>query len=211
MSDPSLATLVPTSTTRRNVVLVVAALLALVLAAASPLVLRPRMFDDGWGGMTGAAEDRTLTIVYQAVPRVWPGATIAEVVAPPGTHVLGAWAAETADVTAALVGQGPPAARAAVWQDAMDGSFPAALRAPANALPRQVRGGTDLTLAVVYRIDDCTQATAPQAPEDDEPVDLPFLRWRTVLGTTTTTNVPRDGGPTGSIAVDALRELGVCP
>jgi hypothetical protein len=208
VSDPTLATLVPSGTRRRNAALVTGGLLALVLAAFSTRVLQPQFANGSLGaGWEVGTQDRTVTAVITATPRVWPLATMTGVVAPPGTHVVGAWLLDADTVhggepAADLTGAGSPTN----WQEALARLLPSGGADPSTALPRAAHGDRELSLAVVWRVDDCAALAAAQ-PRGS----AALVRWRTVVGTVTTSRTTEDLGPAGEQATDLLARAGVCP
>lgn len=215
MQDPTPAELVPSRTRWRNAALVVAAVLALVLAGASSPVLRPSVFDANWDkSLAVSPGDRTIVAILDGKPRVWPSATITGVVAPRGTHVVGAWVMDAQRARAELAerpGKGPAETQDTTWRDVID--FPRI--GSKTALPRRVHNGREVMLAVVWQIDDCGAVTGRgQSGADVRDTgyeNVPFIRWRTALGTAHTSEAAKDLGPTSRDAVDLLRSAGVCP
>lgn len=213
MSDPTLAELVPPRTRRRSALTFAGAVLVLVAAAFSPWVLRPG-FGDGSGGAgwSAGAGDRTLVLAVQATPRAWPAATITGVVAPAGTHVVGAWALDTDAANAAMPSALPAQTGAPqTWREAMGALVPVELLDATTALPQRVTGGRSVTVAMALRVDDCAALAAQVAADDASTSAVPLLRWRSVLGTPTTSKASASLGPASETALDALRTAGVCP
>ncbi|ACZ30123.1 hypothetical protein Xcel_1092 [Xylanimonas cellulosilytica DSM 15894] len=208
MADPTLASLVPTRTRTRNAVLVVAGICLLLAAAFSPRVLRPTFADGNSGGtLSVAAGDRTIVTIVQGGTNAWPWATITGAVAPPGTHVVGMWV--TSGPGSPLDDTFPPASSGpeTTWQDLL---APSGVAIAANTPPQRVTRSHDATAVVVWQVDDCT-ALRDAADSRDDPRGTPFLRWRTIIGTSTTSGTWVEHTPLGDSALDLLHETGVCP
>lgn len=179
----------------------------LVAAGASTRVLRPNIFQNSWGrNLAVSPGDHTIVAILDGTPRAWPSATITGIVAPRGTRVVGAWLMSAAQANAELLkrpGPGPVQSTDTSWRQVID--FPNV--GPRTALPKRVKTGQDVQLAVVWKIEDCAAVTGPGGGAQN----VPMVRWRTVLGTTYTSVASKDLGPTGTDAVGLLRSAGVCP
>lgn len=204
----SSAALVP-AWTWRNVVLVAVAVLVLVVTGATSRLLRPQIFDQTWDkSLAVSPGDRTIVAILDGVPRVWHSATVTGVVAPRGTHVVGAWLMGADRARAELAtrpGKGPADSPDSTWREVID--FPRV--GPGTALPQTVHNGQEVMLAVVWRIDDCAAVTRSRA--GNATVTARMIRWRTVIGTSYTSDADADLGPAGTDAVHLLRSAGVCP
>lgn len=143
--DPTLATLVPESSARRNAVL--AALAVALLAAAwftAPL-LRPTLAQEAWGS-AGPFEDNPASLVR--VTAAGP-LTIERVTGTDVTEAVGAWVVPDDDGWADLADEYSPDATPA---DLLHAS---GINPDAAALPHALAGGETVWLLVAWRLTGC--------------------------------------------------------
>lgn len=160
VEDPTLASLVPRPSRRRDALLVVLALAALVaagwLGSASRLDLR---------GQSGGGELLPDGRVAQAVEvdgRVVPGTRVVAVDAPAGTRVAAVWVLDADDAD--------PFAEVAGLRDAVAARQSAG---DPGTLPRAVPSA-GLRLLVLLEVEDCTLVAddAPGSPGSDGAVEV---------------------------------------
>jgi len=91
-SDPTLSTLIPRRSIRRNLLLASAAMLLLVAVWTSPPLLRPSVVSDSSGGSsTALTRQHQVLTMTQLSPDGWPRVRLQSVNDLPGARVAGAW------------------------------------------------------------------------------------------------------------------------
>jgi len=197
--DPTLSTLIPQRSLRRNVLLASSALFLFVGVWTSPQVLRPSVVSNGAG--TGAAillarQHQVLTVV-QLAPEGWPSVGVQSVGDLPGARVAGAW------VFAGAVLESQVADRPDLYPTGLEylrASFPGRDFGAASRLPHRLDPGKAAQLFILWDVTDCSLLTQTQQP----PIEL-----RSILGITTRQQLPGWAAP--FFAIDAPPDTGACP
>lgn len=184
--DPTVETLLPASSTGRNVALAVAAVVVLVGAWWSPTLLRPELAE--WSGGTWGVTpvDRAVVATGEVRRTAWPGVTLVRVRDTPGAHVTGAWLTD-----------GPDELRAPSPTETADQLV---ARLQAGPLPAGLADDSGRLLVIAWEITDCTLLAEDVAPE---------LELRGALGTTAPARLDPMFGPAYDLSL--LEEQGICP
>jgi hypothetical protein len=196
--DPTLSTLIPQRSIRRNVLLAAGSLLLLAGVWASAPVLRPSVV-----GQTSAAAstvlaggDQVLTMV-ELTPQGWPNVGVQSVADLPGAKVTGAWVLPGAFVD-------PPAstnpANYAKGVDYLRASFPHRRFDATSELPQRLTRGEPAQLFILWDITACSALTEGQRPQ---------IELTSILRTSTHELLLDYAGP--FLALDAGAETGACP
>lgn len=133
--DPTLLTLIPRPSRRRNAVLAVAAVVVLVGLWFSPDLLRPSVRGSAGGGSTGPVSAHEVRSAIDLDPHGWPWFTIESVADLPGATVEDAWVTP---------------------RDAQ----PAA----SDLLPQRAHAGTTTQLVILWKIVDCGRLVEKAVP-----------------------------------------------
>lgn len=158
--DPTLASLVPAPSTRRNVVLVVAAMTLLTAAWFSAQALRPSIVPMSTVGGAGPGDPGHVITFMRVESHGWPWVVVDGVEGVAGAEVTDAW----------LVPEG---------DDAL--MLPPGDAGRLDMLPQRVAPGRTLMLAIQWAVDDCRRL---------DPLAAPAVRLRSALGTTTQEPLP---------------------
>ena len=197
--DPTLSTLIPQRSLRRNVLLASAALFLFVGVWTSPQVLRPSVVSNGAG--TGAAillarQHQVLTVVG-FTPEGWPTVGVQSVGDHPGARVAGVW------VFADSALESQVANRADLYPTGLDylrASFPDRDFGAASRLPHRLDPGKPAQIFILWDVTDCSLLTQTQQPQ---------IEVTSILGITTHQQLADWAAP--FFAVDAPPETGACP
>jgi hypothetical protein len=195
--DPTLATLVPQRSVRRNLLLSVAALLVLVGAWLSPHLLRSAVFAGSNGGESNAIAPRQVVSVTQLAPDGWPFVTVQSVDDVPGATVTGAWLLPEASRE---TDRPIDSSQYSSGLDYLRAAFPHADLGSASRLPQRLGLGETADLVVLSEITNCSLLNTGQGP---------VVKLRRALGTTTSEQGPEWAGPGSHL--ETLREIGACP
>lgn len=196
--DPTLATLIPQRSVRRNLTLSVIVVLLFAGVWASPSVLRPSVDSDASAGAWWAlAPHHQVFAALRLEPDGWPNVDIQSVGNLPGAEVAGAWL--LADALAEFDDRLDPSDYSS-GLDYLRAAFPRRDLGPANQLPRSVDTGETTQLLILWDITDCSQLIELQQP---------VIEFRTVLGTTT--HEPLDEIASPAFDLNTLTEAGICP
>jgi hypothetical protein len=133
--DPTLLTLIPRPSRRRNAVLAVAAVVVLVGLWFSPDLLRPSVVGSAGGGSTGPVGAHEVRSAIDLDPHGWPWFTIESVADVPGATVEDAWV---------------------IPRDDQPGA--------SSRLPQRAHDGTATQLVILWRIVDCSRLVEKVAP-----------------------------------------------
>lgn len=197
--DPTLSTLIPQRSVRRNLLLASAALLLFVGVWTSPQVLRPSVVsDEGTNGTWTvlARQHQVLTVVGLA-PEGWPSVGVQSVGDLPGAKVAGAW------VFAGAVVESQVANRPDLYATGLEylrASFPGGDFGAASRLPHRLDPGKPAQIFILWDVTDCSLLIEAQQPQ---------IELTSTLGITTHQLLPDFAAP--SFAVDPPPENGACP
>ena len=196
-SDPTLATLVPQRSIRRDLILASAATLLLVGVWASPQLLRPSVFSDGYAGSsTSLARQHQVLATAQISPDGWPSVGVQSVGDLPGAKVAGAWVLPGPLAQPQVVAD---PAKFATGLDYLRSSFPHADFGTASKLPQRLNRGESAQLMILWDITDCARLIPGQEPQ---------IELASILGTTTYERIPDVFGP--EFALNTQNEKGAC-
>jgi hypothetical protein len=171
-SDPTLSTLIPQRSIRRNLLLVAVALLLLLGLWASPQALRPSVVPDSFAAGTStvlARQHQVLTTVGLA-PEGWPYVGVQSAGNLPGAKVAGAW------VFAGAVGESQVANQPDLYPTALDylrASFPRFDFGAPSRLPHRLDPGKPAQIFILWDITDCSLLTESQQPQ----IELTSILW----------------------------------
>ena len=197
-SDPTLSTLIPRRSIRRNLLLASAAMLLLVAVWTSPPLLRPSVVSDSSGGSsTALTRQHQVLTMTQLSPDGWPRVRLQSVNDLPGARVAGAW------VLADPLVQSQVATDPATYTTGLDylrASFPHANFGAASQLPQRLDRGESAQLSILWDIADCSRLNQGQRPQ---------IELTSILGTNTREQLPDWAGPW--FALNAQSENGACP
>jgi hypothetical protein len=197
-SDPTLSTLIPRRSTRRNLLLACAATVLLVGAWTSPQVLRPSVISHSTSGSsTPLARRHQVLTTVELTPDGWPSVGAQSVGDLPGARVAGAW------VLAGRAAQSQVAADPADYitgPDYLRASFPHADLGAASRLPQRLYRGESAQLVILWEITDCGRLIRGQRPQ---------IELTSVLGTSTREQLPDYVGPES--ALNTPTDNGACP
>ncbi|NMM22029.1 MAG: hypothetical protein HHJ11_00770 [Phycicoccus sp.] len=170
--DPTLSTLIPQRSIRRNLLLVAVALLLLVGLWVSPQVLRPSVVRDGFAAGTStvlARQHQVLTVLGLA-PEGWPYVGVQSVGNLPGAKVAGAWVFADAVVESQVANQPDLYPTALAYLRA---SFPRFDFGAASRLPHRLDPGKPAQIFILWDITDCSLLTESQQPQ----IELTSILW----------------------------------
>lgn len=195
--DPTLATLIPRRSTRRNLLLAVAAAALLVGAWASPNVLRPSITGNATAmeSMPFAPAHQVLVTV-ELTPQGWPNVGVQSVGDLGGAKVAGAWVLHGATAMPADVDP----AKFANGLDYLRAAWPQTRFETTGNLPQTVEPGKPAQLVILWQITDCSGLVEGQSAQ----VELKSA-WRT-----NTRQLLSDMAAPG-YEVNTLTESGTCP
>lgn len=197
VADPTLSTLVPQPSRRRNLLLGVVGAFILWAAWASPPMLRPSIARLGSSGLWSAlGPHHQVLVVVGLTADVWPYATLSGVDDVAGADVAGAWLLPSAidNVTFALT-QADYANGLAYLKAQLPGQDLEAAK-----LPQRLRNDGTATLIILWDITNCSHLQA------SEPVNIEI---RSVLGTTRRTSLVEFARP--GFDLKTLVDSGTCP
>ena len=196
-SDPTLSTLVPQRSIRRNLLLGAAAVVLLVGASFSPQVLRPSVIHDSVGGSSAVLvrQHQVLTVV-QLTPEGWPSVGVQSVGDLSGATVAGAWV--LADASAGTGAATEPAEHA-TGLDYLRASYPHGSFGAASRLPHRLGAGESGQLFILWDIVDCSRLVQGQRAQ---------IELTSILGTGTQQELPDWAGP--EFALSNTTETGAC-
>ncbi len=197
--DPTLSTLIPQRSARRNLLLASAALLVLVGVWTSPQVLRPSVVSNE--GSAGAAEvlarqHQVLTVVG-LTPEGWPSVGVQSVGDVPGARVAGAWVFDDAALESQVASRPD---RYPTGLDYLRASFPGRDFGAASRLPHRLNPGKPAQILILWDVTNCSLLTENRQPQ---------IELTSILGLTTHQQLPDWSAP--FFAVDAPPETGACP
>jgi len=198
-SDPTLSTLIPQRSIRRNLLLVAVALLLLLGLWASPQALRPSVVPDSFAAGTStvlARQHQVLTVLALA-PEGWPYVGVQSVGNLPGAKVADAWVFADAVVESQVANQ-PDLYPTAL--DYLRASFPRFDFGAASRLPHRLDPGEPAQIFILWDITDCSLLTESQQPQ----IELTSILW-----IRTREQLPDWAAP--SFAIDSPAEADLCP
>ena len=197
-SDPTLTTLLPKRSIRRNLILGSAATLLLVGVWTSPQLLRPSVISNSYGGNSSAlARQHQVLVMVQLNPETWPSVGVQSIADVPGARVAGAW------VLPGPLGQPQAVADPVNFTTGLDylrASFPQASFGAASRLPQRLDRGQSAHLVILWDITDCARLIPGQQPQ---------IELTSILRTTTYEPLPDVFGP--EFALSTQNEKGACP
>jgi hypothetical protein len=200
--DPSMESLVPRSSRRRNSIAVALAIILLAVVWWSPRLLRPEVESaaNGQGSWTALASHRQVLVDVSLVAHGWPSARVERVRSVRGARVAGAWISVGPGIVD--IGTGDP--------DAFDDGesyLSSLLGEPLAdlALPQSIDDGAEARLFVLWDILDCTALAAAHDPETDGL----SVALRTPIGTEVDSTLDAIGMP--GFDVETLQRSGACP
>ena len=183
-SDPTLATLIPQRSIRKNLILTSVATLLLVGVWTSPQMLRPSVISDGYGGSsTSLARQHQVLATAQISADGWPNVGVHSVGDLPGAKVAGAWVLRGPLVQPQVVAD---PANFTTGLDYLRASFPHANFGTASQLPRRLDRGESAQLVILWDITDCARLIPGQEPQ---------IELTSILGTKTYERLPDVFGP----------------
>ena len=195
--DPTLATLIPQRSIRRNLILAAAATLLLVGVWTSPHLLRPSVISNSYGGTAiSLARGHQALATVELTPDAWPSVGVQSVGDLPGAKVAGAW------VLPGPLAQPQAAADPANFTTGLDylrASFPHANFGTASQLPQRLDRGEPAQLVILWDITDCARLVPGQEPQ---------IELTSILGTKTYERLPDAFGPES--ALNTQNEKGAC-
>ena len=197
--DPTLATLIPQPSIKRNLLLASTALLVLLGLWASLLVLRPSVVRDEFtnGTSTVLARQHQVLTVLGLAPEGWPYVGVQSVGDLPGAKVAGAWVFADAMVESQVANQ-PYLYPTGL--DYLRASFPRGDFGAANRLPQRLDPGKPAQIFILWDITDCSLLTESQQPQ----IELTSILW-----IKTREQLPDWAAP--SFAIDSPGEADLCP
>jgi hypothetical protein len=198
-SSPTLSTLIPQPSIRRNLILASATLLLLVGAWTSPQVLRPSDVSghSGGGGSTSLARQRQVLTTVQLTPDGWPNMGLQSVDDVTGARVAGAW------VLPERLAQSQVETNPADYASGLDylrASFPHNDFGVTSRLPHRLELGESAQLLILWDIADCTVLARGKPPRAE---------LVSILGIHTREQLPDWASP--RFALDSETENGICP
>lgn len=143
--DPTLATLIPEPSRRRNVTLAALAVVLLVGAWFGAPLLRPSLKQDSWGSI-GPFKDVPVSLIRVTAAGA---VTVERVTGSDSTEVAGAWVVPDADGWARLTDEYSPSATP---EDLLRAS---GINPDAAALPQPLADGETVWLMVAWNVTDC--------------------------------------------------------
>ncbi len=196
VTDPTLASLVPRRSSRRNLTLLLAAVLTLVAVGWYGSSGRPTLSSDA--GSATAVSGRQVLLVLSSTAGGIPAPTLESVTAPPWTDVVGTWVLDTDDPLA-LQGTAP------TDPDATRDALVAGDRGD-QALPQSLPTDREFVLVVLVDVVDCSALPEDGlVPSRDQ---WAAVRLRSAFtGTTTALLQPLDW----MLDRQALTSEGICP
>lgn len=195
--DPTLSSLVPQRSRRRNVALVGLALLGVIGVLASHGVLRPTVVSDSNGSTWSAlpTHDQVVTVVLLD-PSGW-SRDLGSVTDVAGAQVAGAWLFPTDEIERDYTVEPVDFADGVAFLEA---AFPARNFGENSQLPQRVPRDGPSQLVVLWNITDCAMLDAAPAPQAE---------IRTWVGTTTRQSFDEVLSP--GWHMETLVEAGICP
>lgn len=195
-SDPTLATLIPQPSIRRNLLLASAATLLLVGVWNSTQLLRPSVISDGYNGSsTSLPREHQVLAAVHISPDGWPNVSVQSVGDLPGAKVAGAWVLPGPMVQPQVV---PDPANFTTGLDYLRASFPHANFGTASQLPHNLDRGESAQLVILWDITDCARLIPGQEPQ---------IELTSILGTKTYERLPGLGP---EFALKTQNENGAC-
>ena len=196
VTDPTLASLVPRRSSRRNLALLLAAVLTLVAVGWYGSTGRPTLSSDA--GSATAVSGRQVLLVLSSTAGGLPAPTLESITAPLWTNVVGAWVLDTDDPLA-LLGTAPSG------PDATRDALVAGARAD-RALPQALPADREFVLVVLVDVVDCSAFPADGViPSRDQ---WAAAHLRSAVSGTTTALLPRLDW---MLDRQALTSEGICP
>lgn len=199
-SDPTLPTLIPQPSNRRNLLFASAALLLLVGVWTSPQVLRPSVVSDiSGGGTTALAIQHQVVTMVQLTPDGWPRVELQSVGDLPGARVAGAW------VISGSVAQSEVMADPSDYPTGLaylSASYPRSDFGAATRLPHRLDPGESAQLLILWDIADCTLLTEGRRPS---------VELGSILGSSTNEQLPDWASPWFALDADADTGNRICP
>lgn len=194
--DPTLSSLVPRSSWRRNLVLAVLAAAVLAGAFVSPKVLRPTVATRTGGWVWAALPTHQQVVVVAPLDATtWSHVDLRSVGGVPGAEVAGAWVQRGELADTVMVGD---PADYDTGLDVLRATFPT-LELGSTRLPQRLQGGETAQLIVLWDVVACDALNVQRLPE---------LTLRTALGTTTHEQLDDFLSPAWD--VETLRSSGLC-
>jgi len=196
-SDPTLATLIPQRSIRRNAILASAATLLLVGVWISPQLLRPSVLSNSYGGdATSLAREHQVLATVQLTAAGWTSVGVQSVGDLPGARVAGAWVIPDTLAQPQIVAD---PAKFTTGLDFLRASFPHVNFGTASRLPHRLDRGESAQLVILWDITDCARLIPGQEPQ---------IELTSILGTTTYERLPDAFGPES--ALNTQDEKGHC-
>jgi hypothetical protein len=188
-SDPTLSSLVPRRSTRRNLLLASAVLLLFVGGWTSPHMLRPSVNSGRtFGSNTALARHHQVLTTVELTPDGWPNVGLQSMGDLPGARVAGAWAFPGALIPS-QVGTDP--ADFTTGLDYLRASFPHNNFGQASRLPQHLDPGESAQLYILWDITDCSLLTQDPQPQ---------IELTSILGTRTHEQLPTWVGPISALS-----------
>jgi hypothetical protein len=178
-SDPTLSSLVPRRSTRRNVLLAAAVLLLIVGTWTSPHMLRPSVLSHSAGSISLARWHQVLTRVPLTADG-WPNIVLKSMSDLPGARVAGAWVFP--DTLVQSQASTDPADYT-TGTDYLRASFPRADFGKASRLPQSLDQGESAQLFILWEITDCSRLILGRQGKSE-------IELTSILGTTTHEQLP---------------------
>lgn len=197
VADPTLSTLVPQPSRRRNLLLAVVGAVILWAAWVSPPMLRPSVAVLGsFGQWSALGPHHQVLVVVGLTADVWPSATLTGVDDLAGADIAGAWL-----LPGVLDNDPLPLAPA----DSANGlEYLTAQLADqdlqAAELPQRLDDDGPATLIILWDVTNCSQLTASEQVT---------IEIRSVLGTTTRTSIGGFASP--GFDLETLVKSATCP
>jgi len=194
-SDPTLSSLVPRRSTRRNLLLAATVLLLIVGTWTSPHMLRPSVLaaSTHYSSSTPLARQHQVLTTAQLTADGWPNVVLQSMGDLPGARVAGAWVIPVTLVPGPLVAgslvAGPLVPSQAMTDpgdyttglDYLRASFPRADFGKASRLPHSLDQGESAQLFILWDITDCSRPTRGRQGQ---------IELTSILGTTTHEQLP---------------------
>lgn len=194
--DPTLASLVPRSSARRNRALLGVALVLLVAVWVSPYVLRPSVAtEDGGGSWSPLPPHPEVVTSVDVEPKAWVDFSIESVGDVPGATATSAWLVPNAvwpdDTDPAEFGSGLEFLLAGAFGDNLSAH---------NQLPQRADRSQRSRLVILWEIADCSKLVDELAPD---------VQLRSILHIPSHQQLGAPAAP-GS-HYETLAEVGICP
>jgi hypothetical protein len=189
-SDPTLSSLVPRRSTRRNLLLAATVLLLIVGIWTSPHLLRPSVLaaSTHYSSSTPLARQHQVLTTAQLTADGWPNVVLQSMGDLPGARVAGAWVIPGPLVPGPLLA-GPLVPSQAMTDpgdyttglDYLRASFPRADFGKAGRLPHSLDQGESAQLFILWDITDCSRLIRGRQGQ---------IELTSILGTTTREQLP---------------------